>query len=313
MKLKNRLRKYIALWLMASLGTVPIAVGAAGNTVVSNNTLPTGGTSVTRNHTGLDSNTNHVMDITQTGKNGIIKWNDFSIGANATVNFKGDTDRFNTLNYVTGSNMSQIYGKMNANNNGNIYLVNPNGIQIGNSAQINVGSLYVSTKKIDDIDKWNGNINIEDSLRSVNTLNNAQLMSLGYVTANKVTFEGKRVIIDMDRLQTPALKSDTDTSNIHVVSIRDDTEGDYASTKSDNRLYDVVLGTETGKSVDWEKKIDFRNVKETDLNAKDAVKRGDSKAQNPVNADETLAQYSPTGGSNREMNSLKLGKTKTML
>lgn len=73
MKLKNRLRKYIALWLMASLGTVPIAVGAAGNTVVSNNTLPTGGTSVTRNHTGLDSNTNHVMDITQTGKNGIIK------------------------------------------------------------------------------------------------------------------------------------------------------------------------------------------------------------------------------------------------
>ena len=291
MKLKNRLRKYIALWLMASLGTVPIAVGAAGNTVVSNNTLPTGGTSVTRNHTGLDSNTNHVMDITQTGKNGIIKWNDFSIGANATVNFKGDTDRFNTLNYVTGSNMSQIYGKMNANNNGNIYLVNPNGIQIGNSAQINVGSLYVSTKKIDDIDKWNGNINIEDSLRSVNTLNNAQLMSLGYVTANKVTFEGKRVIIDMDRLQTPALKSDTDTSNIHVVSIRDDTEGDYASTKSDNRLYDVVLGTETGKSVDWEKKIDFRNVKETDLNAKDAVKRGDSKAQNPVNADETLAQY----------------------
>lgn len=284
MKRNNILHNYIAIWLMASLAAVPMAVGAAGNTVVSNNTLPTGGQSITNNHTGLDTNNNNVMNITQTGKNGIIKWNDFSIGANAAVNFKGDTDHFNTLNYVTGSNMSQIYGKMNANNNGNIYLVNPNGVQIGNSAQINVGSLYVSTKKIDDIDKWNVNTNIEDSLRNVNTLNNAQLMSLGYVTANKVTFEGKRVILDMDRLQTPNLKSDTDTPNIHIVSIRDDTEGEYASTN-------VVLGTETGKSVDWEKKIDFRNVKETDLNAEGAVKRGDSKAQNPDNTNETLAQY----------------------
>lgn len=234
------------------------------------------------------------MNIAQNGKNGIIKWDDFSIGANAAVNFTGDTDHFNTLNYVTGSNMSQIYGKMNANNNGNIYLVNPNGVQIGNSAQINVGSLYVSTKKIDDIDninKWNSNTNIEGSLRQIKTLNNAELMSLGYVTANKVTFEGKRVIIDIDRLQTPAMKSDTDTPNIHVVSIRDDTESDYATTKSDNRLYDVVLGSSDGKSAAWENKIDFRNVRETDLNAKDAVKRGDSKAQNPVNADETLAQY----------------------
>lgn len=290
MKRNTILHNYIALWLMASLAAVPMVVGAAGNTVVSNNTLPTGGSSITKNHTGFDTNTNHVMNITQTGKNGIITWKDFSIGANATVNFKGE-DYFNTLNYVTGSNMSQIYGKMNANNNGNIYLVNPNGVQIGNSAQINVGSLYVSTKKIDDIDKWNVNTNIEESLRSVNTLNNAQLMSLGYVTANTVTFEGKRVIIDMDRLQTPALKSDTDTPNIHVVSIRDDTEGDYASTKSDNRFYDVVLGTETGKSGDWEKKFDFRNVKETDLNVEGAVTRGDSKAPNPVNADETLAQY----------------------
>ena len=284
MKRNNILHNYIAIWLMASLAAVPMAVGAAGNTVVSNNTLPTGGQSITNNHTGLDTNNNNVMNITQTGKNGIIKWNDFSIGANAAVNFKGDTDHFNTLNYVTGSNMSQIYGKMNANNNGNIYLVNPNGVQIGNSAQINVGSLYVSTKKIDDIDKWNVNTKIEDSLRNVNTLNNAQLMSLGYVTANKVTFEGKRVILDMDRLQTPDLKPDTDTPNIHIVSIRDDTEGEYASTN-------VVLGTETGKSVDWEKKIDFRNVKETDLNAEGAVKRGDSKAQNPVNMNETMAQY----------------------
>lgn len=290
MKQKYTLRKHIALWLMASMLVMPTVVGAAGNTVVSNNTLPKGDISITGNH-DISKNGN-IMDITQTGKNGIIKWDDFSIGANATVNFKSNTDNFNTLNYVTGSNMSQIYGKMNATN-GNIYLVNPNGVQIGNSAQINVGSLYVSTKKLDDsILNEMKNGDFDTLLRTkVTTLNNAELMSLGYVTANKVTFEGKRVIIDMDRLQTPAMKSDTDTPNIHVVSIRDDTEGDYATTKSDNRLYDIVLGSSDGKSVAWEEKIDFRNVKETDLNKADAVKRGDSKAQNPTNANETLAQY----------------------
>ncbi len=291
MKQNMILRKHIALWFMASMLAMPTVVGAAGNTVVSNNTLPSDThTSITGNH-DISKNGNS-MDINQTGKNGIIKWEDFSIGANATVNFKSDTNNFNTLNYVTGSNMSQIYGKMNATN-GNIYLVNPNGVQIGNSAQINVGSLYVSTKKLDDsILNEMKNGDFDTLLRTkVTTLNNAELMSLGYVTANKVTFEGKRVIIDMDRLQTPAMKSDTDTPNIHVVSIRDDTTGDYDSTKLDNRLYDVVLGSSDGKSAAWEKKIDFRNVRETNLQAEGAVKRGDSKAKNPTNANETLAQY----------------------
>lgn len=291
MKQNMILRKHIALWLMASMLVMPTVVGAAGNTVVSNNTLPSDThTSITGNH-DISKNGNS-MDINQTGKNGIIKWEDFSIGANATVNFKSNTNNFNTLNYVTGSNMSQIYGKMNATN-GNIYLVNPNGVQIGNSAQINVGSLYVSTKKLDDsILNEMKNGDFDTLLRTkVTTLNNAELMSLGYVTANKVTFEGKRVIIDMDRLQTPAMKFDTDTPNIHVVSIRDDTTGDYDSTKLDNRLYDVVLGSSDGKSAAWEKKIDFRNVRETNLQAEGAVKRGDSKAKNPTNANETLAQY----------------------
>ena len=285
MKQKKLLKKYISLWMMASMLAMPTVVGAAGNTVVSNNTLPSDThTSITGNH-DISKNGNS-MDINQTGKNGIIKWDDFSIGANATVNFKGNTDHFNTLNYVTGSNMSQIYGKMNANNNGNIYLVNPNGVQIGNSAQINVGSLYVSTKKLDDsILNEMKNGDFDTLLRTkVTTLNNAELMSLGYVTANKVTFEGKRVIIDMDRLQT----SDTDTPNIHVVSIRDDTEGDYATTKSDVRLYDVVLGSTDGTSTAWENKIDFRNVRETNLTTADAVKLGSSYVEN---SNETIAQY----------------------
>ena len=257
MKRKNRLRNYIELWLMASLVTVPIAVGAAGNTVVSNNTLPTGGSSITENHKGLDTNTNHVMNITQTGKNGIIKWTDFSIGANATVNFKGDTDHFNTLNYVTGSNMSQIYGKMNANNNGNIYLVNPNGVQIGNSAQINVGSLYVSTKEIKDIDSVKNAADYGVALKGINTItSNAELMSLGYITANKVTFEGNRVVIDMDRLQG----LDTTKQDALTINSKRPYKGAGDGDK-DNRFYDVVLGTDKPENAaDWGKYMTFVNA-----------------------------------------------------
>lgn len=257
MKRKKILQHYIALWLMSSLVVVPMAAGAAGNTVVSNNTLPTGGHSITNNHPELGTNNNNVMNITQNGKNGIIKWNDFSIGANATVNFKGDTDHFNTLNYVTGSNMSQIYGKMNANNNGNIYLVNPNGVQIGNSAQINVGSLYVSTKEIDGIDNWKNTADYDAALKGIKAINsNAELMSLGYITANKVTFEGNRVVIDMDRLQG----LDTTKPDALTINSKRPYKG-AGDGDADNRFYDVVLGTDKPENAaDWGKYMTFLNA-----------------------------------------------------
>ena len=73
MKRKKILQHYIALWLMSSLVVVPMAAGAAGNTVVSNNTLPTNGTSVMNNHNIAKDDIKHQMDINQRGKNGIIK------------------------------------------------------------------------------------------------------------------------------------------------------------------------------------------------------------------------------------------------
>lgn len=256
MKRKKILQHYIALWLMSSLVVVPMAAGAAGNTVVSNNTLPTNGTSVMNNHNIAKDDIKHQMDITQTGKNGIITWKDFSIGANATVNFKGE-DKFNTLNYVTGANSSQIYGKMNANNNGNIYLVNPNGVQIGNSAQINVGSLYVSTKKIDNIDSVKNATDYGAALKGINTItSNAELMSLGYITANKVTFEGNRVVIDMDRLQG----LDTTKQDALTINSKRPYKG-AGDGDEDNRFYDVVLGTDKPENAaDWGKYMTFVNA-----------------------------------------------------
>ena len=232
MKHKQRLRQSIAMWMMASWLMIPLPLQAAGNPVPGNMTLPTGGefvrgTGSISSDALSDSGKNGVMDIKQNVDNAVIKWNDFSIGANAQVNFsKNGGGAFNTLNYVTGSNMSQIYGKLNAKD-GNIYLVNPNGVQIGNSAEINVGSLYVSNANL-DTDKlltWNGSG--IDTVKASQQVNNAELMSLGYIDAKNVTFDGNRIVLDVDRLNQK-------TNGKYNVTIR------QTNTEHD---FNLVLGT----------------------------------------------------------------------
>ena len=234
MKHKQRLRQSITMWIMASWLMIPLPLQAAGNPVPGNMTLPTGGEFVSGSGTGAilsdalsDSGKNGVMDVKQNVDNAVIKWNDFSIGANAQVNFsKNGGGAFNTLNYVTGSNMSQIYGKLNAKD-GNIYLVNPNGVQIGNSAEINVGSLYVSNANLDTdkLQQWDGN-GIA-AVKADQQVNNAELMSLGYIDDNNVTFDGNRIVLDIDRLNQK-------TNGDYNVTIR------QTNTEHD---FNLVLGT----------------------------------------------------------------------
>lgn len=202
---KKRIKRQVLLTLFAGMTAFSGAItgyGASG--VVPNNELPQGGKSLWKNHTGLNQNVGSeskpVMNIHQQGKNGVISWNSFNIGANGTVNFSSDTQGFNTLNYVNSGNASQIYGKLTGLG-GNLYIVNPAGVQIGPSAQINVGSLHVAAKNL-DLDAVSKNPADVAGLVKGGTLTSAQLMSLGNISANKVTFEGNgRIVIDTEKLE----------------------------------------------------------------------------------------------------------------
>lgn len=202
MKYRNDLKKRVLAGLFAGAALCLAAPAAlAANSPVANDTFPSTGNFVAGNGTIHDP-MNGQMTIEQSTPSGIINWSGgFNVGANATVNFKGPQD-FNTLNYDPTGNMSQIYGTINAQG-GNIYIVNPSGVEIGNSAQINVGSLYVSNKKLDNElenieNKDNPNIG---TIMSHGTIGDAVLMSLGNVNANKVTFDGDRIVIDTERLK----------------------------------------------------------------------------------------------------------------
>ena len=239
---RKSIKQKLAGCVLLTILAMPFMAQAAGSSVVENNQMPTGGSFVAGSGSIANTDSNLILDIVQNGANSIIKWEDFSIGANGTVNFKrADGGSFNSLNYVYGGNMSQIYGKLNAQG-GNIFLVNPNGVQIGNSAQINVGSLHVANKRIDNIDSWNVNTNFANELKMLNNTN-AELMSLGHITADKLTFEGNRVVLDLDRINVK------DTVNI---------------TGSETQLVnnDFVFGTSdvSDKNLNtWASKIKFNN------------------------------------------------------
>ena len=216
-KHKN-LKRNLLICLLAGSAVMYTLPLHAATSVIANNTLPMGEDSLTQNHT-FDRG-NLEMTITQNGSNGIIKWDSFNVGGSATVNFKGPQKGYNTLNYVNGANMSQIYGTINANNNGNIFIVNPAGVQIGNSAQINVGSLHVSNAKVTDeyLKTANKDTTVNEFLQKAQ-MTNAALMSLGNINANKVTFEGNgRIVIDSERL----LNSDGNSKNTNFEVHTDD-------------------------------------------------------------------------------------------
>lgn len=251
MKYRNDLKKRILAGLLAGAALCLAAPAAQAANVIPNTQLPTGGQVMAGNVTlpdivkpGGNPNGATSATITQNSQNAVIKWDSFNIGANATVTFqKGEgytgSGNFNTLNYDISGSMSQIYGTINAQG-GNIYIVNPAGVEIGNSAQINTGSLYVSNKYLDEnqLSKFDGH-NLPD-LYDVTKNSDAVLMSLGNINANTVTFEGSRIVIDTERIKDVNGDNKLDAGDI---TIRTTNENNvvigYKGYDEDNKSYDT--------------------------------------------------------------------------
>lgn len=236
MNSKKNLKRNLLICLLAGSAVMYTLPLHAATSVIGNGTLPSGGEVMAgqidipdwARPGGTNPAGNLEMNIIQNSHNGVIKWDSFDIGGSATVNFRGPQD-FNTLNYVNSGAASQIYGTINANNNGNIFIVNPAGVQIGNSAQINVGSLYVSNKYLNENEFSNFNGSNINNLIDFSKTANAELMSLGNINAaTNVTFDGDRIVLDTDRI----IFENTDTTTEPTLNIR--------TTDSDN----IVLGYE---------------------------------------------------------------------
>ena len=147
---------------------VAASVAASGIAMAA----PTGGTVASGTASiGVSGST---TTINQSTAKAVINWNDFSIANGETVNFVQPDVNAIALNRVTSSTASSIQGALNAN--GQVFIVNPNGITFGSTAQVNVGGLVASTLDISDSDFNNG------SYRFANTANNAVISNQGTIS-----------------------------------------------------------------------------------------------------------------------------------
>jgi len=117
-----------------------------------------------------------TVTINQATTTAIINWQNFSIAAGELTRFQVPTSASATLNRVTGGNVSSIYGTLESN--GQLYLINPNGILIGSSGVINTAGFVASTLDFSDAQfNAQGNLNFSGS-------SNASVNNQGTINAS---------------------------------------------------------------------------------------------------------------------------------
>lgn len=132
-----------------------------------------------------------VTNISQSTQKASINWNKFDIASDETVNFKQPNSSSITLNRVVGNEKSIINGALNAN--GQVWIINSNGVLFGKGATINTSGLLATTKDISDTDFQAGNYNFKgNSNESVINLGTIDVVNNGSVilAANEVRNEG---------------------------------------------------------------------------------------------------------------------------
>jgi filamentous hemagglutinin family protein len=133
------------------------------------------------------------MAINQTSDKASVNWDSFNIGSAATVNVTQPSANAVLLNRVIGNDPSQILGKLNAN--GQVILLNPNGIVFGQSGSVTASAFTASTFGLSDEDFMAGYYKYtrNGSTAAVVNQGTIETASGGYVAliGATVTNEGK--------------------------------------------------------------------------------------------------------------------------
>jgi filamentous hemagglutinin family protein len=130
------------------------------------------GAQIINGQVSIDSSVPGVMNITNT-PGAIINWQNFSIAQGEITRFIQQSSQSAVLNRVIGNNPSQIMGQLISN--GQVYLINPNGVVFGANAFIDTQGLIVSSLNISDDDFQRGNYHFIAGSDAGNILNEGVL------------------------------------------------------------------------------------------------------------------------------------------
>lgn len=252
--------------------------------------LPQGGTVVTGN--GSYTSSGNQMDITGTG-NVSVKWDSFNVAAGETVNFKNMNA---ILNYVTGRQGSEIFGALNGQGV-HVFLINPNGILFGKTAQVNVGSLTASTKSLSDVDTALQNFKNSAGISDFGIAGTAELVNMGKLEADTLRFEGSRIVLDTDNIKlggddfdgsNAVINGDFANGNVVLGYTAHDANG-YAGK---DKNFDINGGAQSVKGYMWVTNAEQLQDINTNLSGNYALKNDiDASSINsfiPISADSTF-------------------------
>ncbi|MCR2747155.1 beta strand repeat-containing protein [Limnobacter parvus] len=165
--------------------------------------------------------------VTQTGSRAVANWSEFSIDQNETVRFIQDNATSVILNRVTGEDISNIFGTLQAN--GRVFLINPNGIVFGANSQVSVGGLVASTLSLQPGAQGN-NSDVELELR----LDAASILNEGSITANDI------VLIAPSITNNGTLMTSGVNGAVQLIAASEVT----VDTSGDNLAFEVQAGYE---------------------------------------------------------------------
>ncbi|MFK5950260.1 MAG: filamentous hemagglutinin N-terminal domain-containing protein, partial [Methylococcales bacterium] len=118
---------------------------------------PTGG-----NIVGGSGNINHSnlnTTINQLSNRLAIDWQTFNINQNESVNFNQPGRSSIALNRILDQSASQIHGSITAN--GQIVLVNPNGVFFGKNSTVNAGGLFAAALDVNPEEFMQGRLDFK--------------------------------------------------------------------------------------------------------------------------------------------------------
>lgn len=170
-------------------GKISLVVSALLGSVTLSFAAPSGGSVVSGNAT--ISQNGKTTNINQSTQKASINWNKFSIASDETVNFNQPNVNSITLNRVIGNERSIINGALNAN--GQVWILNSNGVLFGANAKINTSGLLATTKDISDTNFQNSNYTFTgNSTNSVINQGTITVQNNGYVVlaSNEVRNSG---------------------------------------------------------------------------------------------------------------------------
>jgi filamentous hemagglutinin family protein len=114
--------------------------------------------------------------INQSSQQLTLNWSSFNVGANESVRFYQPSSTSVAFNRILGQSASQIFGQIDAN--GQVVLINPNGLLIGRTAQLNVSSLIVSSLDAIDFNAASGGYRFSATRSAPGSVSNE-----GFITA----------------------------------------------------------------------------------------------------------------------------------